>query len=133
MPTSVTNITQAGTSYETPLKGPSNHVVSVRVNIANLTVNEIDSDGVLRPGVPLTRAGALVGVAPAFVYGVTPFAFKLPIKDNSVANRVGTFDVPVATICMVNRDIAEDVLGRAYTADEVAGFDRAGSKCVLID
>jgi hypothetical protein len=32
---------------------------------------------------------------------------------------------------MVNRDIAEDNLGRAYTADEIAGFALAGSTCQL--
>jgi hypothetical protein len=32
----------------------------------------------------------------------------------------------------VNRAILEDSLGRVLSADEIAAFDRAGSKCVLM-
>jgi hypothetical protein len=57
------------------------------------------------------------------VYGVTVEAQKL--VDNNVAALTGVFAIVVATDGLVNRDLAEDILGRAYTAAEIAGF-RAG-------
>lgn len=132
MPMKVTPVVSAGSDiYATPFVGPINHTAPVQVNIANLTTAEVDSQGYIKPGVPLTAAGALVGVAPAFVYGVTPEAIKLA-KSNAVADRVGTFTVALATHGQVNRDLIEDILGRVLTADEIAGFSRAGSQITLI-
>jgi hypothetical protein len=84
------------------------------------------------PGLPLTKAGALITTG-VFVFGVTVEAIKVA-DDNAAATiaALGIQELAVATICQVNRDLAEDNLGRAYTAAEVAGFDLAGSKCVLL-
>lgn len=133
MPLKVTS--RAGDSdYGSPLLGPANHTAPIAVDITALTDDEIDSEGYLKPGVPFTGAGALVGAAPAFVFGVTIEPQK--VADGNAAGDIagaGTQTVIVATIGQVQRAIAEDNLGRAYTADEIAGFDRAGSKLVLVD
>jgi hypothetical protein len=47
-----------------------------------------------------------------------------------LAADTGTFPVAVG-FGLINRDIGEDNLERAYTADEIAGFDLAGSNCRL--
>lgn len=218
MPMSVTKRSGAD-SYPSPFVGPVNHTVAIDVNIANLTAFEVDAKGTLKPGVPLTAAGAKLaaptasspaaavadggntgmatigslqgrvgapaetitvlatvtggaGVGKASVtgsvsgylgeatvgtlfvspviellitdgtpdltagdsytiavtagatdrlYGVTVEAMKL-VASNSDTDRVGTFQVAVATLGLVNRDMVEDILGRVLTAQELAGF-----------
>lgn len=104
----------------------------VNVVVTALSVNEVDTAGYLKPGVPFSKAGALVA-ATFPVYGVTIESIKVAAS-NSVADiAAATTAQPVAvgTIGTVNRDRAEDNLGRAYTAAEIAGFDLAGSKLHL--
>jgi hypothetical protein len=123
----------AGTS-DLFLGGNVQYTVAIPVDLTQFTNKEIDADGYLKPGIPLTRAGEMLG-AGDFVYGVTVEAFKVA-DDNettTIAALSEAFDVPVTLLCAVVRDIAEDVLDRAYTADELAGFDVAGSKCILVD
>ncbi len=55
------------------------------------------------------------------LFGVTVEPTKL-VTDNSDTYRTGTFSVTVATAGLVNRDVAEDILGRTYTAAEQAAF-----------
>lgn len=130
MPFRVKNpLTTGFTSYGSPFVGPVKEYAQISVNIANLTDFEVDAKGYLKPGVPLQRAGTLVGVAPAFCFGVTIEAIKL--TEGNGALRLGTFEVGIAVNASVNQDAIEDILGRALTADEIAGFDRAGSKIVL--
>jgi hypothetical protein len=114
--------------------GPIDHTIAIPVDLTQFTAKEIDADGFLKPYIPLTRAGVMIGASPAFVYGITVAPFKVA-EDNATATiaALGTVDVPVALIACVNRDFAEDILDRVYTANELAGFDRAGSKCVLVD
>lgn len=113
--------------------GPFDHTVAIPVDLSQFTPKEIDSDGNLKPGIPLTRDGAMIG-AGDFVYGVTAESFKVADDGlQATIDALETVDVPIALICCVVRDLAEDVLDRAYTADEIAGFDLAGSKCVLVD
>ncbi len=104
----------------------------VRVVVTALTTAEVDGDGYLKPGVPFTKAGALVG-AGGFVYGVTIESVPVAASNSAADLAAATTAIPVAigTIGTINRDIAEDNLGRAYTAAEVAGFDVAGSKLHL--
>jgi hypothetical protein len=107
---------------------------AVAVDISDLTINEVDADGFLKPGVPFTKAGDLVGASTTTpVWGVTIEAIKLPHAtipptNASLAADTGTAQVAVG-FGLVNRDIAEDNLGRAYTANEIAAFDLAGSNC----
>lgn len=132
MPNKVSQVATAGEIHPTPLLGPVDHTVAIRVDISALTAAEVDQHGYLKAGVPLTRTGVLVGVAPAFVFGVVVEPVKVADGNTALAGITADVDVAVATICQVNRAILEDSLGRALTADEIAGFDRAGSKCVLL-
>ena len=112
--------------------GPVDHTVAVPVLLTNMTNKEIDSDGYLKPYIPFTKAGILVGSTVA-VFGVSVEHIK--VANDKVAGTIaalGTIDVVVATICQINRAIAEDVLDRAYTANELAGFLLAGSHIVLL-
>lgn len=106
----------------------------VQVDISDLTTKEVDADGFLKPGVPFAKDGSLVGTGVA-VWGVTIEAIKIPhatIPPTDVSLAADTATAPVAVgFGLVNRDIAEDNLGRAYTADEIAGFALAGSTCQL--
>lgn len=113
--------------------GPIDHTVAIPVDLSQFTNKEIDADGYLKPGIPLQRDGTMLGASDV-VYGVTVEHFKVA-EDNESATiaALGDMDVPIALICAVVRDVAEDILDRAYTAAEVAGFDLAGSKCVLVD
>lgn len=81
--------------------------------------------------VTLTAGGAIA----SRLYGVTIEATKLNItlpRDNTtLSNETGDHFVAVATSGIVNRDIAEDNLGRAYTAPELAAFNAAGSHFTL--
>lgn len=117
--------------YGSPFLGPVDFTYAIQVDLSALTDDEIDAFGYLKPGVPLTRLGALLAATEA-VHGVTVEAMKVA-ADNAAGTiaALGTIDVPVVVIGMVNRDIAEDILGRAYTAAEIAGFDLEGSKLVL--
>ncbi len=103
----------------------------VKVDISDLTTNEIDANGFLKPGVPFAKDGELVGSSVA-VYGVTIGPVKVAASNSSgdIAAATDCF-VAVMTHGIVNRDIAEDNLGRAYTANEIAGFDLAGSELHL--
>lgn len=135
MPMAITS-TDGGMSYGNPFVGPVNHTAHVKVDISGLTDKEVDSQGYLKPGVPLKEAGTLVGSAEA-VFGVTIEAVKLPLAvlpatTSSLGSETGDCFVAVATIGQVNRDVIEDNLGRALTSDEVTGFGLAGSHIVLL-
>lgn len=134
MPLSITN-TAGGASHGNPFVGPIQHTAHVKVDISGLTTKEVDINGYLKPGVPLTQAGILV--TSGFVFGVTVEAVKLPLAtvpptDGTLATETGDCFVAVGTMGQVSQDIAEDTLARAYTTEEKAGFDAAGSKLVLI-
>lgn len=128
MPLRITN-TAGGTSYANPLVGGVDHVDHVKLDVSGMTTAEVDADGYLKPGVPLTKAGILV--ASGFVYGITFEAVK--IADNNAGLASDTSDplIAVAVVGLVNRDIVEDNLGRVLAAAEIAGFDAAGSKLAL--
>lgn len=120
-----------GQHIPTPFVGPIGHTVAVPVNLALLTDDEIDPNGYLKPGVPLTKAGILVTTGS--VFGVTVDYVKVA-DDNASATiaALGTVDIAVATIGQVNQDVAEDILGRAYTAPEIAGMAPGLSGIVLL-
>lgn len=135
MPLAITN-TAGGTNYGNPFVGPVDHPAHVKVDISGLTDKEVDSHGYLKPGVPLEEDGTKVGSG-EFVFGVTIEAVKLPLvtippTDASLATETNDCFVAVGTIGQVSQDIIEDNLNRALTADELAGFNLAGSKLVLL-
>jgi|SRR5690606_25000916 len=131
MPMRVRDVAPAGEVHANPFVGPIDHPATVRVDVSALTAAEVDKYGYLKPGVPLTRAGELPGADPEFVYGCVIESTRVHTDNTTLASVTADVDVAVATICQVNRAILEDNLGRALTADELAAFDRAGSKCVL--
>lgn len=132
-PIRIKETAQAGATYASPFQGPVDDFVQVAIDLSSLTSAEIDQYGYLKPGIPFTKAGTLVGASPAFVYGVTVEAIKVA-DDNESATISALPDmwVGLAVSGSVIRDIVEDMLGRALTSNEAAGFDRAGCKLILV-
>ncbi len=132
-PIRITSTTRSGATYASPFIGPVNDFVQIPVPLSALTSNEIDDYGYLRPGIPLTSAGALVGADPAFVYGVTVEAIKVADDNESgTIAALGTVNVGVGVSGVVNTDMCASMLERALTANELAGFNRAGCKLVRV-
>lgn len=121
----------SGTSaYAHPFVGPVLGLQQVVVDVSALTIAEVDADGYLKPGVAFLKTG--LPVTAGAVYAVNPEAqflhlATIPPTDISLAADTSTVPLGMGTIGEVNRDIAEDNMGRAYTAAELAGFDLAGS------
>ena len=131
MPISITN-ESGGANYGNPFVGPVDHTAVVKVDISAMTNAEIDSKGYLKPGVPFKENGTLIGSGEK-LFGVTIEAIKVAAGNES-ADLSGATDcfVAVGTVGQISQDIAEDNLGRSYTADEIASFNLAGSKIVLL-
>lgn len=132
MPMSITATQAAGQNYGNVFVGPIDHPDHLLVDVSALTTDEVDAFGCIKPGVPLLKTG--LPVTAGFVYGVVIEATKIvPANPTNGTLAAVTVDplIAVAVIGLVNRDIAEDNLGRAYTAAEIAGFDLAGSKLGL--
>lgn len=131
-PISFTKQATEGTHHASPFIGPVNHTEQMRINPTLFTSAEIDQDGRLKPGVPLSPAGILVG-ATIPVHGCV-YGFPKVAKSNSSADIAAAtpVDVAVATIGQVNRDQLEATLGRALTANELAGFALGGCRMVLV-
>lgn len=131
MPISIASVA-GGLAHAPVFVGEIRGTDLVIVDISDLTTKEVDADGYLKPGVPFSKSGDLVG-STVPVWGVTIEAIKIPHAtmpptDVSLAADTGTCPVAVG-FGLVNRDVAEDNLERAYTANEIAGFDLAGSNC----
>jgi hypothetical protein len=131
MPIAISSVA-GGLAHSPVFVGKILNTDTVVVDISDLTTKEVDADGYLKPGVPFSKAGDLVG-STVPVWGVTIEPVKLshatiPPTDVSLAADTGTMHVTVG-FGLCNRDIMEDNLGRALTADEIAGFDLAGSNC----
>jgi len=105
----------------------------VLVDVSTLTTAEVDADGWLKPGVAFQKDGTLVSAGSGqFVYAVNPEPQNLhlatvPPTDVSLAADTKTYPLGMGTIGEVNRDIAEDNMGRAYNSNELAAFNAAGS------
>lgn len=133
-PLSKTTLTSENETPVSPFVGPIDLTHTVDMDITALTSDEVDADGYLKAGIPVDAAGALVGVATA-VFGVTIEPLK--VADGNAAGDLAaapaSIDIAVATHANINRAIGEDLLGRVYTADEIAGFALAGSTCKLLE
>lgn len=104
--------------------------VNFQVDVSTLTVAEVDESGTLKPCVPLQATGALISAPGQVAYAVTIEAQKLPGRTDNADLATDTTD-PILAGAMggtINRDIAEDVLGRAYTADELSALAAGGFK-----
>lgn len=115
-----------GRSYGWPFVGEVNQVDHVKLDVSGMTTAEVDADGYLKPGVPLKINGTLVGSG-EIVHGVTIEAVKIATNNSGLASDTSDPLVAVCTHGLINRDIVEDNLGRALTADELAAFNAAGS------
>jgi hypothetical protein len=133
--------TAGGQNYASPFIGRIHHVRHIKLDLSTLTIDtgaEVDSDGYLRPGTILKEAAGLaipIGAA-AGVPLVVIEAIKLPlatIPPTNASLAAATNDplIAVATHGLLNRDIQEDNLGRAMTANEIASFVTAGSNIAL--
>lgn len=121
-------VSEAGKVYGRVFVGKAEYSSQIAVDITALTDDEIDDQGFIKPGVPLTKAGALAGAGDV-VHGVTfeplDVLHLLPFSGVTKAAAIaaaGTQEIAVGTIGQVNRAIIEDNLGRALTVDEVAAF-----------
>ena len=133
MPITKRTIATADTLLPAPYIDLGDQRASVRLAAGALTVDTVDAQGYLKAGVPLTRAGVLPGVAPAFVYGSTVEPLKVATGNTAPELAAATLqNVGVATHPVINRAALEDVLGRALTPDELAAYDRAGSTTRLV-
>lgn len=132
MPIARRSIAVAGSGYNNPFIGDAEHPVMIPVLLSALTAAEVDAAGYIKPGVPLSAAGVLVGSGTA-VFGVTPEAIRVA-QSNATGDltAAGTIDLTVIVIGAVNRHIIEANLGRALTANEIAGFNLAGSTIKLL-
>lgn len=130
MPIMIEAVATEANTYGKPFVGPgAEYTDVVQVDISDLTTKEVDTFGYLKPGVPFAKAGDLVGSGIP-VYGVSLESIRIITytpTDALLAADTGTVAVAVGTVGVVNRDIMEDNLGRALTADEIAGFALAGS------
>lgn len=138
--------TTSATTQVNPFVGPPQMPVQLNVDVSSLTAGatgEVDAYGVLKAGVPFGMTGGLL-VIPVpnggKTYGVTAAPQQLDAAGAATGAVTSTTldsdtDQPITVYCggTVNRDIAEDCIGRAYSADEIAGFNIAGSQLRLTE
>lgn len=117
-----------GLTHSPVFVGPITGTDVVKVDISDLSAYEVDADGYLKPGVPLMKDGNPVGSS-GVVWGVTIEPIKIATGNTDTILDAATDCFVTVGFGLVNRDLAEDNLGRAYTSDEIAGFDLAGSNC----
>lgn len=96
MPMKVTK-TAGDISYGAPFLGPLNHTAAIDVDLSNLTDDEIDAKGYLKPGVPLSRAGALVAAMTKSTPG-SPSYTRVGTSDGTMGSVTGRFGAPGETI-----------------------------------
>jgi hypothetical protein len=128
MPVKVASVA-GGTAYAQPMIGPMGPLEHVKIDLSTLTSAEVDAQGYLKPGVVFKLAGGLgvlVTAGTDSIYGVCPEATKLsvvtPTTTTTLAAETGDHFVGLCMSGLINRDVAEDNMGRAYSANEIAAF-----------
>ena len=132
-----------------PFVGPVDHTSTVRVDLSGLTSAEVDSDGILKPGVPLTKAGTLVsrrpGLHQAVVTGgaagaLTATGIKSTDRLISVVNLADGDDLTDETtitdddeITTASTDTTGDKLLVSYSVDDQYVFGVTIGAQVLAD
>lgn len=101
---------------------------AVKVDLSTLSDEEVDADGYIKPGVPLAKDGTIV-TSTVPVWGVTIEPIKVATGGTDAILDAATDCFVTVGFGLCNRDVMEDNLGRALSADEIAGFDLAGSNC----
>ncbi|HRH45813.1 MAG TPA: hypothetical protein PKY82_29495 [Pyrinomonadaceae bacterium] len=127
MPLNITK-TSGGLTHSPVFVGQILGTDVVKIDISDLSDKEVDENGYLKPGVPFMKDGNPVGSS-GVVWGVTIEPIKIATGNTDTILDAATDCFVTVGFGLVNRDIAEDNLGRAYTSDEIAGFDLAGSNC----
>jgi hypothetical protein len=133
MPPRITVTGTAGDVYAPVFTNALLGLQQVVVDISELTTNEVDPDGYLKPGVAFKKDGTLCdGTSGEYVWAVNPEPqlighATIPPTNTSLLADTGTVPLGMGTIGEVNRDIAEDNMGRAYNSNELAAFNAAGS------
>lgn len=127
--------TAGTTTYGNPFVGSIDHMLQVVVDISELTDDLVDADGYLKPGAMFKSDGTQPDGS-GFIYAINPEPQNIrhatiPPTDASLAADTGTIPLGMAAAGMVNRDIVEDNLGRALTANELAAFTVAGCQFIL--
>lgn len=122
--------TASDANYGNPFLSRNDDLDHVKLDVSTLSIDMVDANGFLKPGVPLLKTGAAVSGASQVAHGVTVEATRLPGRTNNTGLGADTTDplIAVTTHALINRDIAEDNLGRAYSTDELAALDAGGFK-----
>lgn len=123
------------TTYAPPFIGEILAMEQVLVDVSELTTDEVDADGWLKPGVPFKQDGTLADGS-GCIYAVNPEPQNLhldtiPPTNGSLAADTKTYPLGMGTMGTVNRDVIEDNLGRALTANELTAFATAPCKINL--
>jgi hypothetical protein len=126
MPMTIKNPETTGRDfYHNVFIGRVDHPSHVKLAAGAFTVDTVDSDGWLKPGIPLTKVGVLPIDATTLIYGCTIEEMKVgdgnSVDQLAAAAARGLFAV-VNTIGLVNRDLLETNLGRALSAGELLAF-----------
>lgn len=125
--------TTGTTGYGHPIVGDALGLLQVVVDISELTIAEVDADGYLKPGVMFKSDGTQPD-GTGFLYAVNPEPIKIVDyvpTDILLAADTATIPVGMVTAGIINRDVVEDNLGRAMTANEIAAVTAAGSRFTL--
>lgn len=133
MPLSTKVTSSEGKTYGNPFIGPINHVDSVRVDVSALSVDEVDINGYLKPGVPFRSGGVLILLITQVVHGVVIEPIKVAASNSAADLTAATdIDVGLGQIGLVSRAIVESNLGRVLTTFEADGFALPDSLLKLI-
>jgi hypothetical protein len=137
MPMQIRTLSAGGAGYGDPfVHGPQN-VEQMTIDLSTLTYSagagEVDADGYIKPGTPVqapnsAAPGALVSGASQYA-GVIVEAVYVgadPIDADADLDALTDIQAAVARGGLVNRDIIEDNLGRALSANEVAALEAGG-------
>jgi len=130
----ISSVADAGEVHPNPFVGPVNHTVALLVDVSTLTTDEVDNYGYLKPGVIIQATGDKITAPSQIAYGAVVEAVQVaPAGSDNTALAAITVDVEVAVglFVLLNRDILEDSLGRAVSADELAAIDAAGSHVAI--
>jgi hypothetical protein len=106
----------------------------VLLDVSTLTIDEVDQYGYIKPGVLIQINGDKITGVSQVAYGAVIEAAKVaPAGSDTAALGAITDDVEVAVglFVLINRDILEDSLGRALSADELSAVDAAGSHVAI--